>query len=78
MLTLTSVSGKQSHLAGRSILWKGDTEDHFNIREAHAEKEVKKRLSGSDRMSQQLIPAHAPNRENNGGSFDLLETRQLT
>lgn len=75
---LTPVSGRQSLLAGRSILWKGDTEDHFNIREAQAEKEVKKWLSGTDRMSHQLIPAPAPNRENNGGSFDLLETRQLT
>lgn len=36
------VSGMQGHLAGRSILWKGDTEDCFNIRQAHAEKEVKK------------------------------------
>lgn len=76
--TPAPVSGKQSHLAGRSILWKEDTEDHFNIRETHAEKEVKKWLSGTDRMSHQLIPAQAPNRENNAGSFDLLETRQLT
>lgn len=71
--TLPPVSGKQSHLAGRPILWKGDTEDHFNIREAHAEKEVKKWRSGTDRMSHQLIP----NRGNNAG-FDLPETRQLT
>lgn len=76
--TLPPVSGKQSHLAGRSILWKGDTEDRFNIREAHAEKEVKKWRSGTDRMSHQLIPAHSPNRGNDSGSFDLPETTQLT
>lgn len=76
--TLAPVSGKQNHRAGRAILQKRNAEDHFNIRETHAEKEVKPRLSGTDRMSHQLIPAQAPSRENNGDSFDLLETRQLT
>lgn len=46
--------------------------------QAHAEKEVKNWLSRTDRMSHQLTPAHAPNREDNEGVFDLLETRQLT
>lgn len=50
----------------------------MNLRAAQAEKEVKKPLSSTDRMSHQLTPAHAPDRGNDDGFFDLLETRQLT